>query len=87
MRVYRSLDGFQAKANVKTWIYTIAVNLCKNRLGSRKYRALIGASNEPVDIPDELFSPSIGFEKEETRLHVRQAVAVLYRIPTASSFL
>lgn len=38
IRAYRSLKGFRREAKVSTWLYTIAVNTCKNREASAHYR-------------------------------------------------
>jgi len=35
IRAYRSVDGFRGAAQVYTWLYSIAVNLAKNRLRDR----------------------------------------------------
>jgi RNA polymerase sigma-70 factor (ECF subfamily) len=38
VKVYRSLKGFRFGSSFATWLYTIAVNHCKNRLRSLQYR-------------------------------------------------
>lgn len=38
IRVYKSLRKFRQESAFSTWIYRIAVNVCKNRLSSSKYR-------------------------------------------------
>ena len=40
VRAYRSIDSFQGRAQVYTWLYSIAANLARNRLrdGGRKGR-------------------------------------------------
>jgi RNA polymerase sigma-70 factor (ECF subfamily) len=38
VKVYRSLKNFRFQASFSTWIYRIAVNTCKNKLGSFNYR-------------------------------------------------
>jgi RNA polymerase sigma-70 factor (ECF subfamily) len=36
LRVYRHLDGFRGSSSLKTWIYRVALNLCRSRLGRRR---------------------------------------------------
>jgi RNA polymerase sigma-70 factor (ECF subfamily) len=38
VKVYRSLAGFRFGSSFYTWLYTIAVNTCKNRLASLEHR-------------------------------------------------
>jgi len=38
IKVYRSLKSFRFESGFSTWIYRIAVNTCKNKLSSMKYR-------------------------------------------------
>ena len=38
VKVYRSLKSFRFQSSFSTWLYRIAVNTCKNKLTSLKYR-------------------------------------------------
>ncbi len=38
VKVYRSLKDFRFGSSFSTWLYTIAVNTCKNKLKSAEYR-------------------------------------------------
>jgi RNA polymerase sigma-70 factor (ECF subfamily) len=38
LAVLRALDSYQAAASFKTWLYAIAVNICRNRLKRYKSR-------------------------------------------------
>jgi RNA polymerase sigma-70 factor, ECF subfamily len=38
VKVYRSLKAFRFDSSFSTWLYTIAVNTCKNKLKSAEYR-------------------------------------------------
>ena len=38
VKVYRSLSRFKYEASFSTWLYRIAVNTCKNKIASLKYR-------------------------------------------------
>jgi RNA polymerase sigma-70 factor, ECF subfamily len=38
VRVFRSIKDFRFQSSFSTWLYTIAVNTCRNRLKSSEYR-------------------------------------------------
>ena len=38
VRAFRGLKGFRFKSTFKTWIYRVAVNICKNKITSLAYR-------------------------------------------------
>lgn len=38
MKALRSLDSFRGEASLSTWLYAITINLCRNRLRSRRRR-------------------------------------------------
>lgn len=40
LRCYKNLNHFRGEASIKTWIYTVTVNLCKDYLRSWSYRKL-----------------------------------------------
>jgi RNA polymerase sigma-70 factor (ECF subfamily) len=40
LRVYRHLGKFRGRSSLKTWIYRVAVNHCRSRLGRRRPREL-----------------------------------------------
>jgi RNA polymerase sigma-70 factor, ECF subfamily len=86
LSAFRSMDRFEAQARLSTWLHRITVNtaLMKLRRRVRKpeesIEPLLPTFNEkghhvmraaPADAADELF------EREETRVLVRQAIAEL----------
>jgi len=38
VKMYHSLKKFKREAKLTTWLYTIAINTCKNRVASKEYR-------------------------------------------------
>ncbi len=83
VKVLDALDGFRFQASFSTWLYRIAVNACKNRIDSLKYRIRrfkVRISNGREDdrslleIPDNRPTPSANMEEEERRMLLRRAV-------------
>ncbi len=51
LRAWRSIDRFEGRAALRSWLYRIATNVCFDMLESRKRRALpmdLGPAREPV---------------------------------------
>jgi RNA polymerase sigma-70 factor (ECF subfamily) len=52
LRAWRSIDGFQGRAALRSWLYRIATNVCLDALSSRNRRARpmdLGPAREPVE--------------------------------------
>lgn len=91
---YRSFDGFRSEAGPYTWLYRIAVNVCKNRFRERDRRGmeslsldddeiLIGGQALQSTAACPLPSPERALEREEMRRLVEEAIQSLpdeYRI-------
>jgi RNA polymerase sigma-70 factor (ECF subfamily) len=80
LRVFQSIDRFRGDADLKTWIYRIAVNQARNRWRSwRRRRRDSTLSLDAPDSPDErplssrLQSSAINPE-QETLAHERETV-------------
>jgi RNA polymerase sigma-70 factor, ECF subfamily len=41
LKAYRALDSFKSEARFSSWLYQIALNLCRDRLRRRKGRTLV----------------------------------------------
>jgi len=51
LRAWRSLDRFEGRAALKSWLYRIATNVCLDSIGSREKRARpmdLGPAQEPL---------------------------------------
>src|SRR5665213_1713499 len=65
LRAWRSIDRFEGRASVRSWLYRIATNVCLDMLEGRKRRALpmdLGPAVAPVEsnlqqFPDEDWAP------------------------------
>jgi RNA polymerase sigma-70 factor, ECF subfamily len=92
VRAWRSLDRFEGRASLRSWLYRIATNVCLDLLDAGKRRARpmdIGPAREPVvenlNVPQEItwIEPmpdpaDVAVERETLRLAF---VAALQRLP------
>jgi len=54
IRCYQSLDRFEARSGLYTWLYRIATNLCLSHLSQKKRRRMLSLSNDTVRLEAEL---------------------------------
>ena len=57
LRAWRSHAGFQGRASIRSWLYTIATNVCLTALEPRRIRLLPSGLTGPYDGPDRPPSP------------------------------
>ncbi len=58
LRIYRAAGKFDpAKGNGKTWIYTIARNIARDRLRRQRLRWIVGLDDLPTAIEDSMAGP------------------------------
>jgi RNA polymerase sigma-70 factor (TIGR02960 family) len=58
LRAWRSYAGFEGRASVRSWLYTIATNVCLTALAPRRIRVLPSGLAGPYDGPDRAPSPA-----------------------------
>ncbi len=85
MRVIKAAPNYEPKARFKTWILTIATNICLNRKRWEKHRNHLSLSqsdddmgprsNNEIDVRAE--EPEVAMEVEELKERVREAIADL----------
>jgi len=84
LRVFRSLDRYDANQKFSTWIYRIATNLCIDRL--RKRRAVYSLDAESPDrdgldgyamLPSDDRTPESELLLSETQRLIHEAIATL----------
>ncbi len=84
MRVFRAAPKYEPKARFKTWLLTIATNICLNRKRWEKHRTHVSLGpidddgsrgGGQIDVGAE--KPDASMEVEELREQVRAAIAAL----------
>jgi len=76
IKAFCALDRFRAGAKFSSWLYTIAVNLCRSWLRKQKHRpmSIEGTFPDPEVLPAAVASPAEQHSREETRRSILQAV-------------
>lgn len=88
LKAYGSLNSFRLESAFSTWLYRIAVNICKNKLGSSAYKArhkTVSLDNPgipsedrlPMEIPDGAPSPLARMEEKEKMALLQGALDTL----------
>jgi len=75
--VYNGIKDFKGESSLSTWIYRIAVNVCKNKLKSferKKDSKTISLRDKILDVKDSNNSPVELFEKKEIESRVQDAI-------------
>ncbi|MFD0689872.1 sigma-70 family RNA polymerase sigma factor [Actinomadura fibrosa] len=57
LRAWRSYEGFEGRASLRTWLYRIATNACLTALEHRERRPLPAGLGAPSDDPDAPVAP------------------------------
>jgi len=79
LRVFKAAKDYKPQAKFKTWLFTIATNLCLNEIRDNKIKPTfadvtnLSEAEYPVAAPDN-FSPLKAVEKGELSTAVRKAI-------------
>lgn len=76
IRAYENLGGFRSNSSFYTWLYRICVNLCLNKLRSRKIRSFLRIDSEDLTLP-AAESADLPTEEAEFMHKARMAIARL----------
>jgi RNA polymerase sigma-70 factor (ECF subfamily) len=85
LKVFRSIKGFRFESSFSTWVYTIAVNICRNKRSSAEHRfwkrvLRIGQNSredegpEEFDFEDPAPSPLVQMTEKEKEIMLQSAV-------------
>ena len=86
LRVFKNASRYEPKASFKSWLYTIATNLCRNEIRNRARRktySLEDLVDENEDVyhseymVDTRLQPDILYEKKERQLIIKKAIKLL----------
>jgi RNA polymerase sigma-70 factor (ECF subfamily) len=76
LKAYRGLAGFRGEARFSSWLYQIAVNLCRDRMRRRRGRVLVSLEDVP-EAGDPAESAQALAERRDLARAVSAAVAAL----------
>ncbi|MDF2606782.1 MAG: polymerase, sigma-24 subunit, subfamily [Bacillales bacterium] len=80
IKVVQKIQTFSSKGTFKTWLFTIAVNQCRDYWGSAYYKH----SKDQAELPEIVTTPDKSvpyiFEKKKTREEIKSAINTLPEI-------
>lgn len=82
VRAYSHLDGFRGQSKFSSWLYQIALNLCRSKLRRQKSHPTVSIDDREEDnplwaLPDQRATPAEYTLEQERALAVREALAQL----------
>jgi RNA polymerase sigma-70 factor, ECF subfamily len=77
LKAYRGLPGFKGEARFSSWLYQIALNLCRDRLRRRKGRELVSIEDVTAVVVDSGPSAADIVESRDRARRVAAAVEAL----------
>lgn len=82
VRAYTHLDGFRGQSKFSSWLYQIALNLCRSKLRKKQRRPTVSIDEREEEnplyaLPDEGATPAEQALEGERAMAVREALAEL----------
>lgn len=82
VRAYSHLEGFRGQSKFSSWLYQIALNLCRSKLRRQQARPTVSIDDREEDnplwaLPDERAAPDEQTFEKERAVAVREALAQL----------
>ena len=77
IRVFRFIKGFKNESSFSTWIYKIAVNVCRDMASHRMPLVSLSDDEGETEIADVRFSPETEFEKRELKRLLSEGIKAL----------
>ncbi|MBE4909243.1 RNA polymerase sigma factor [Bacillus luteolus] len=74
IKVIQRISSYSHRGTFKNWLYTIAVNHCRDYWGSAQYRNNLLHTELPESLESKEKSVPYIFERKETRERVRNAI-------------
>lgn len=81
LRAYKNLQGFKKEARFSSWLYQIALNLCRDRLRRRRGRELVSLDAVAEAAPGRLRTDPSALELVESRDLARRIAAAVEALP------
>ena len=77
LRAFRALPGFRGQAKFSSWLYRIALNLCRDWMRRERRVPVVQAPEgvDPIDVADEHVSPAESVEDLVARQEMSSAVS------------
>lgn len=86
VRAFASIKSFRREANLRTWLYRIATNLCvdKYRRAGLEKKLFVpiecegdGDESETAELPDSTYEPQRVVEQIELQMEIQRALSML----------
>ena len=78
IKMYKNLRKFEFRSSLSTWLYTIALNTCRNRLSSAYAKKKISIDGfENTHRAGNEYEPEFIYERREGQSAIRKAISML----------
>jgi len=79
LRAFRSSFNYEPKAKLNTWLFTIARNLCLNKIRDDRFSSSFSINDDKMDyeIPDTKLNPVTSIESKDLREAIVEAITKL----------